>query len=88
MGWNKLSKSLGAALAAVVLSGCGAPKAPNVVFGIAAQQSPSQILPYLARDLGLFQKSGLDVRVEEFAGSSKAMEALIGGSLDGSATRR
>lgn len=77
-----MSKSILWSLFALLLAGCGGPKAEPVRFGIAAQQSPSQILAYLARDLGLFAKAGLNVQVEEFSGSSKAMQSLIGGSLD------
>ncbi|MFN7924568.1 MAG: ABC transporter substrate-binding protein [Bryobacteraceae bacterium] len=65
----------------VACLGCSRPAA-EVRLGIAAQQSPSQMLTYLARDLGMFQAEGLTVTVEEFPGSSKALEALVGGSLD------
>jgi len=54
----------------------------QVRLAIAAQQSPSQILPYLAAELGHFRDEGLEVRVEEFPGSAKAMQALLGGSVD------
>lgn len=77
-----MSKSIPWSLFALVLAGCASPKAHPIRFGIAAQQSPSQIAAYLARDLGFFAKAGLDVEVEEFSGSSKAMQSLIGGSLD------
>lgn len=77
-----MSKSFQLAFLALALAACGGPQVPRVGFGIAAQQSPSQIVAYLARDLGLFAKFGLEVQVEEFSGSSKAMQSLIGGSLD------
>lgn len=68
-------------VALALLSGCG--EKPKVVrLGIAAQQSVSQLPTYLARELGAFDDAGVKVALEEFAGSSKALEALVGGSLD------
>ncbi len=78
---------LRAALAGVALwlAAC-APAGPHpparVRLGIAAQQSPSQVVTYLTFELGHFRDEGLDVRLQEFAGSSRGLEALIGGSLD------
>lgn len=48
----------------------------------------SQILNYMPVELGVklgsFKEEGLDVTVENFqAGGSKALQALIGGSVDG-----
>lgn len=48
----------------------------------------SQILNYMPLELGVklgsFKREGLDVTVENFqAGGSKALQALIGGSVDG-----
>jgi NitT/TauT family transport system substrate-binding protein len=53
-----------------------------VRLGIAAQQSPSQLLIYLAQQLDTFQACGLSAEIHEFPGSGKALEALVGGSLD------
>jgi NitT/TauT family transport system substrate-binding protein len=53
-----------------------------VRLAIGAQQSPSQLLIYLARELAYFQACGVSTEIEEFPGSAKAMEALLGGSLD------
>jgi NitT/TauT family transport system substrate-binding protein len=36
----------------------------------------------LARELGFYKDEGLDVDIEDFAGGSKALEALVGGSAD------
>jgi NitT/TauT family transport system substrate-binding protein len=79
MDLDKLGKFL---IAASLLAGAGCSRDRPVVLGIAAQQSPSQILPYLAVELGHFRDAGLEVRMEEFAGSGRAMQALLGGSLD------
>lgn len=70
---------LAAALAAVA---CGGHASPKIKLAIAAQQSPSQLLTYLAAELGYFSECGLQVELVEFPGSAKAMEALLGGSVD------
>lgn len=36
----------------------------------------------LARELGFYRAEGLDVEIQDFAGGSKALEALLGGSAD------
>jgi NitT/TauT family transport system substrate-binding protein len=68
---------------AVFMAGCSQVQSgPTVRLAIAAQQSPTQMLTYLAAELGEFQRAGIKVNLEEFSGSSKAMEALLGGSVD------
>jgi len=70
-------------LVASFLAACRpAEREPAVRLGIAAQQSPTQMLTYLAAELGEFQQAGVKVTLEEFPGSSKALEALLGGSVD------
>ncbi len=77
MDLNKLSKYCAAL--AIALASCS--RHEPLVLAIAAQQSPSQAFVYLAAELGYFRESGLDVRLEEFPGSAKAMQALLGGSV-------
>jgi NitT/TauT family transport system substrate-binding protein len=62
------------------MAGCGRTGNRFVRLGIGAQQSPSQLLIYLARELRFFEACGASI--EEFPGSGRAMEALVGGSLD------
>ena len=62
---------------------CGKPALPGTVrVAIGAQQSPSQLLVYLARELAYFQACGIGPEIAEFPGSGKALEALLGGSID------
>lgn len=83
----RIATRLFAAMLAVTLSG---------VVGHAAEPEKaklklavgSQILNYMPLELGvklgMFKDEGLDVTVENFqAGGSKALQALIGGSVDG-----
>lgn len=41
---------------------------------------------YLTKSLGFWEQEGIDVELEEFSGSAKSLEAVIGGSADISAT--
>jgi NitT/TauT family transport system substrate-binding protein len=58
------------------------PSPPPVRLAIAAQQSPSQLLVYISRELDYFRACGIEANVDEFPGSGKALEALLGGSVD------
>jgi len=53
-----------------------------VRLGIGAQQSISQVPLYLGDLLGLYQANRVNVELAEFAGASKGLEALLGGSID------
>lgn len=70
-------------LLTAALSGCTTKsRQPKVTLGIAAQQSISQVPAYLAAQLGLYAKHGVEVELVDFPGASKGMEALLGGSVD------
>jgi len=50
---------------------------------VAVPSTPITYLPiYLARELGYYQEQSLDVAIEEVPGGSKALQALLGGSVD------
>ncbi|HUQ93339.1 MAG TPA: ABC transporter substrate-binding protein [Bryobacteraceae bacterium] len=68
------------ALAIVILacSGCGHPAQPKVRIAVFRGE---EIVP-LTRALGHFAAMGLDAEISEVASSSKAMEALLGGSVE------
>jgi NitT/TauT family transport system substrate-binding protein len=48
----------------------------------AAAASASYIAPYIAISKGYFRDAGLDVSVANFQGGAKAVEGLMGGSID------
>lgn len=79
--WPRSRRSFLALGCALSSSFCGG-KAGKLRVGIAAQQSISQVPVYLASFLGIFAKHGLQVELAEFAGASKGMEAMLGGSID------
>lgn len=76
---------LGLALAAMALAGCGGQPARTRVRMAVVAQTLSQLPVYLARELGLFEQAGLEVSLEELPGSSKGLEALLGGSVEAAA---
>lgn len=65
----------------LLLAGCSSSKSPQVRIAIVT--APTTYLPvYLAHSLGYFDQEHLNVRLHEVSGTSKAMEALLGGSAD------
>ncbi len=80
--------TLGVILAVVILAvacGRGAPRggsATSVRISVGGQSQLLYLPTTLAGRLGLYRDEGLDVTIEDFAGGSKALEALFGGSAD------
>lgn len=80
--WLRLT-AIGISLLAPAGARAAEPEQSKVTIGIG-----SQILNYmpmaLGQSLGFFKQEGLDVRIENFqSGGSKALQALVGGSVDG-----
>lgn len=65
---------------AAMLAGCGGGGASSPKVRIALFRG-EELVP-LTKALGHFEKEGIDAEVNELASSSKAMEALLGGSVD------
>ena len=82
----KLLRRLGATLAAVLLSsgltaGLALAQA-KVTLAIGGASCLCYLPTMLAKQLGEFQKAGVNVEVVEFKGGSDALKAVIGGSAD------
>ena len=70
---------------AIVFGGCGRggdPSGRSVRIAIGGQNQLIYLPTILARELGFYRAEGLDVELQDMAGGSKALEALIGGSAD------
>ena len=69
----------------VVIVACGRP-ADNgrvkVRLAIGGQNQMVYLPTTLAQELGYYKEEGLDVDLQDFAGGSKALQALVGGSAD------
>ena len=68
----------------LLLAGCGGkPGNPKVRLAFVGPGLNTNFLAIpLARDLGYFEQEGLDVSVETLSSSTKAMQAMLGGSAD------
>jgi NitT/TauT family transport system substrate-binding protein len=77
------------AVAALSLGSCGSKGPANsgargtaVRIAVGGQNQLLYLPTTLARELGFYQDEGLAVDIQDFAGGSKALEALVGGSAD------
>lgn len=68
----------------VVAQGCGRQSStgPHVRLAVGGLNQMVYLPTTLARELGFYKEEGLDVELQDFAGGSKALEALLGGSAD------
>lgn len=70
---------------AVLLSSCerARDRSQSASVRMVFNRQPITYLPaYMADALGYYKQEGVTVKVEEVAGGSKAMQALLGGSAD------
>lgn len=72
--------------AALALAGCGGSgggdKGGTVRIGVGGQPLLVYLPTTLAERLGYYREEGVDVRLEDLQGGSKALQALQGGSVD------
>ncbi len=59
-----------------------APAGHHVRLAIGGANQMVYLPTTLAQELGFYKAQGLDVELQDFAGGSKALEALVGGSAD------
>lgn len=71
-------------VSSLLLAGCSSQKTerPKVRIGIGGQAQLVYLPTTLAERLKHYEKEGLDVTLTDFQGGSKALEALLGGSVD------
>ncbi|MET7334835.1 ABC transporter substrate-binding protein [Nonomuraea sp. NPDC005650] len=82
--WRRLLVGAVAGVLALAPSACGGGggSAGGVTIGVGGQSLLVYLPTTLARQLGYYQAEGLDVRIEDLQGGSKALQALQGGSVD------
>jgi NitT/TauT family transport system substrate-binding protein len=78
--------TLGAAVA-LALAGAPAlaqkaPEKPKVVLGVGGKPALYYLPLTIAERKGFFKEEGLEVEINDFAGGAKALQSLIGGSVD------
>jgi NitT/TauT family transport system substrate-binding protein len=57
-------------------------RGPKVRLAIGGQNQMVYLPTTLARELGFYREEGVDVELQDFAGGSKSLQALVGGSAD------
>ena len=58
------------------------PEKKSLKLGVGGKPSLYYLALTLAEQLGYFKEQGLDVEINDFAGGAKALQSLIGGSVD------
>jgi len=67
----------------ILLCGCGGPRSSTPTVRVAISASAFVFLPLLlARQLGYYEQEGIQVSFSNTPGSSKVLEAVLGGSAD------
>jgi NitT/TauT family transport system substrate-binding protein len=81
-----MHKSLIAVLGALVLTATSAvaqaPEKKDIKIGVGGKPSLYYLTLTLTERLGYFKEQGLDVEINDFAGGAKALQSLVGGSVD------
>jgi len=77
--WFMLLAAVGAAACG---SGPSAARGVKVRLAVGGQNQMVYLPTTLAQELGFYRDEGLDVELQDFAGGSKALQALVGGSSD------
>ena len=78
----KLFRSLGVSLAAVLLSSGLALAQSKVTLAVGGGSCLCYLPTMLAKQLGEYEKAGVNVEIVDFKGGSESLKAVIGGSAD------
>jgi NitT/TauT family transport system substrate-binding protein len=84
----KILKALAAAAAALVLAAAPAQaqaqklEKTSLTLGVGGKSALYYLPLTIAERLGYFKDAGLDVTINDFAGGSQSLQALVGGSVD------
>ena len=88
---KKVTLAAAALLTATLFAGCSSTAAsggadaaatPTVTIGIGGQTLLTYLPTTLAEQLGYYEEEGLDVELQDLQGGSKALTALLGGSVN------
>ncbi len=81
----RIVKLLAAAAALALLAGpalAQAPEKPKITIGVGGKPLLYYLPLSIAESKGYFKEAGLDVEINDFGGGSRALQALLGGSVD------
>jgi len=82
---HRITSALAAALALLILaSGAAAqaPEKPKLTIGVGGKTLFYYLPLTIAERNGYFKAEGLDVEIQDFPGGARALQALLGGSVD------
>jgi NitT/TauT family transport system substrate-binding protein len=79
---NAVGLALLAACVAGAAFGQGAPEKAKVVLGVGGKPALYYLPLTIAERKGFFKEEGLEVEINDFAGGARALQALVGGSVD------
>src|SRR3954464_8004384 len=71
-----------ASLLAPTLLRAQAPEKPKLTIAVGGKNLLYYLPLSIAESLGYFKSEGLDVTISDFAGGSRALQAVVGGSAD------
>jgi NitT/TauT family transport system substrate-binding protein len=80
--FNLATAAAVASLAAPSVFAQGRPEKSKVAIAVGGKASFYYLPLTIAEQLGYFKAEGLDVEISDFAGGSRALQALVGGSAD------
>src|SRR5437899_13054152 len=76
------SRAGSAAAILLLLAGCGRREASEIRLAVGGAEQLIYLPVTLAQQLGFYEAEGLRVRIEDFPGGAKALQALLSGSAD------
>ena len=82
---RRMGSSFAAALAALVFAApsyAQAPEKPKITIGVGGKTLFYYLPLTIAQSNGYFKAEGLDVEFQDFPGGARALQALLGGSVD------
>src|SRR5579875_99265 len=68
-------------LAALAVAPVPAPAATALVVGTSHQTADAELPATVGIELGIFEKQGLDVKITDFGGGSRLIQAMTAGSI-------
>jgi NitT/TauT family transport system substrate-binding protein len=82
MDRRRMLQGTASAVAVWATPGDAAPEVTKITFAVGGRTLIVYLPFMLAWSRGAFKRQGLDVAISDFAGGTKALEALVGGSAD------
>lgn len=80
--FNTLAAAVATSLAVPALAAQATPEKPRLVMAVGGKAALYYLPLTIAEQLGYFEAEGLDVKIDDFTGGSRALQALVGGAAD------